>query len=319
MAPTVSVITPTYNRAHTLHRPRNSLNQQSDRLRIEWIIIDDGSTDGTHKLVENWQDISHFPIIYELVAHGGRNAAVNFAKKFISGDFAIVLDSDDCFNDHAFNLIRDKIDEYCTGSDATFAGLGFMCEDEHGNLLFPRTLSEPIRSSYLDGIFIHGLANQVKPGVGSEITYLWRREYYQQVSYPEIPPPDHIPEHFAHSRLSDFYQFVYVGDIIVRRFRHDGISRLTDNRPSPSSQALLFKCSQMEIQYHLGYFRHKPRYFCKQAINMSKFGYVCGIRLLDQYRSLTTTFSRILWALFLPIGLAKGFLRSLKSHNRFTS
>ena len=49
----LTVFTPTYNRAHTLPRTYESLRNQ-DCYCFEWLIIDDGSTDGTDKLVETW-------------------------------------------------------------------------------------------------------------------------------------------------------------------------------------------------------------------------------------------------------------------------
>ena len=39
----VSVLTPTYNRAHVLHRVDDSLNRQKTR-DFEWIVVDDSST-----------------------------------------------------------------------------------------------------------------------------------------------------------------------------------------------------------------------------------------------------------------------------------
>ena len=47
---TFTVFTPTYNRAHTLHRVYESLNAQTFR-DFEWLIVDDGSNDGTAELV----------------------------------------------------------------------------------------------------------------------------------------------------------------------------------------------------------------------------------------------------------------------------
>ena len=49
-----TVFTPTYNRAHTLSRLYESIRQQTVR-DFEWVIVDDGSTDGTAELVQRWQ------------------------------------------------------------------------------------------------------------------------------------------------------------------------------------------------------------------------------------------------------------------------
>ncbi len=50
---TVTIITPTYNRAEKLKDLYLSLHKQSS-YEFEWIIIDDGSTDDTEAIVNNF-------------------------------------------------------------------------------------------------------------------------------------------------------------------------------------------------------------------------------------------------------------------------
>ncbi|WP_431630987.1 glycosyltransferase, partial [Enterobacter roggenkampii] len=49
----ISVLTPTFNRYHTLQRLYDSLCSQNC-TNFEWIIIDDGSIDDTEKLVSEF-------------------------------------------------------------------------------------------------------------------------------------------------------------------------------------------------------------------------------------------------------------------------
>ena len=58
-----TVFTPTYNRAHTLHRVYDSLCAQTLR-DFEWIVIDDGSTDKTAEVVADWVKSADFPVRY---------------------------------------------------------------------------------------------------------------------------------------------------------------------------------------------------------------------------------------------------------------
>ena len=50
----ITVFTPTYNRAYILNKCYQSLCAQSNK-DFEWLIIDDGSTDNTSALVKKWQ------------------------------------------------------------------------------------------------------------------------------------------------------------------------------------------------------------------------------------------------------------------------
>ncbi len=58
---TFTVFTPTYNRAHLLYRTYNSLRKQTYR-DFEWLIVDDGSTDGTETLIKQWSQEAEFSI-----------------------------------------------------------------------------------------------------------------------------------------------------------------------------------------------------------------------------------------------------------------
>ena len=54
---TLTVFTPTYNRAHTIERVYESLKAQTCD-DFEWLVIDDGSTDNTKTLVESFIEAS---------------------------------------------------------------------------------------------------------------------------------------------------------------------------------------------------------------------------------------------------------------------
>ena len=55
-----TIFTPTYNRAHTLDRVYKSLLSQTF-TEFEWVIVDDGSTDNTEKIVEKWKNLATIP------------------------------------------------------------------------------------------------------------------------------------------------------------------------------------------------------------------------------------------------------------------
>src|SRR5260370_1372771 len=71
-----TVFTPTFNRCSTLPRVYESLRHQTLR-DFEWLIVDDGSTDGTGELVEEWQTESDFPIRYIYQENQGKPVAFN--------------------------------------------------------------------------------------------------------------------------------------------------------------------------------------------------------------------------------------------------
>ena len=128
---TLTVFTPTYNRKHTIGRTYESLCRQTCK-DFEWLIIDDGSSDGTREWVESlggktctigqkfdWmgrplegEDESHFTIdlpdfrlTYIYKPNGGLYTGYNVAYATIQTELCVCIDSDDFMPDDAVELI----------------------------------------------------------------------------------------------------------------------------------------------------------------------------------------------------------------------
>jgi len=90
--PAVSVIIPTYNRAHTIIRAIESILKQTYQ-DFEIIVVDDGSTDSTNKVIYSFKDAR---IRYTRHEHNkGEAAARNTGIKRAKGKFIAFQDSDD--------------------------------------------------------------------------------------------------------------------------------------------------------------------------------------------------------------------------------
>jgi glycosyltransferase involved in cell wall biosynthesis len=88
--PKVSVIIPTYNREKYIERAIKSVLEQTYR-DYELIIIDDGSTDNTGKILRKYdKKIRNFSML-----HSGVSAARNFGISKAHGEWIALLDSDD--------------------------------------------------------------------------------------------------------------------------------------------------------------------------------------------------------------------------------
>ncbi len=127
----LTIFTPTYNRKHTIVRTYESLCCQSNN-DFEWLIIDDGSYDGTREWVESlgekvvnkgmrfdWmgrlqdgEDGNHFviktekfPIEYVYKPNGGLYTGYNAAYAIIRTELCVCIDSDDYMPDDAVGKI----------------------------------------------------------------------------------------------------------------------------------------------------------------------------------------------------------------------
>ncbi len=141
-----SIITPTYNRAHTIERAINSILKQSYQ-NFEMIIIDDGSTDNTFEIVKKYLEDPRIRYIGPN-KNGGVNVARNIGLKNISkdSDWITFLDSDDEFLSDALEKMKKTIEMnsaynyfrfavlYDNGEAACFAKYDNIVLDYEGTL-----------------------------------------------------------------------------------------------------------------------------------------------------------------------------------------
>ncbi len=92
--PKVTVVIPTYNRAHLLERAIDSVLGQTCQ-DFELFIVDDGPSDGTRQLVEKKRANMAQPLRYWHRPHAGVSAARNWGIQRARGEWVAFLDSDD--------------------------------------------------------------------------------------------------------------------------------------------------------------------------------------------------------------------------------
>ncbi len=101
MPKTLTIFTPTYNRADLLPRGFEALCRQSSRDFV-WLIVDDGSTDGTREVVESFQTAPcGFEIRYIYKENGGLHTGYNTAIAHADTELCMCIDSDDWVADDA--------------------------------------------------------------------------------------------------------------------------------------------------------------------------------------------------------------------------
>jgi len=96
----LSVIVPVYNAAAYLERCIDSLLQQNE-TRFEAIFINDGSSDNSLSILQNYAHHAHFHIIDK--ANGGVSSARNDGIRAARGKLICFLDADDFLPAHAFS------------------------------------------------------------------------------------------------------------------------------------------------------------------------------------------------------------------------
>lgn len=102
----LTIVTPTYNRSHTLPILFESLKKQSVSS-FKWLIVDDGSTDDTQQLVQAFiRENTLFPIRYIQKTNGGKHTALNVAIREVDTELFFIVDSDDRLTADAVQTIE---------------------------------------------------------------------------------------------------------------------------------------------------------------------------------------------------------------------
>lgn len=135
--PLFSVVIPTFNRSRTIQRAVDSVLGQTEQ-DFEIIIVDDGSTDETFRVV-NVLSAAEPRIKYFKQANGGASRARNRGIEESNGKFVAFLDSDDIFLPFHLRQARDIL---CNDSEKIICTYAPIIVDRGNGV----TLTKPHRA-----------------------------------------------------------------------------------------------------------------------------------------------------------------------------
>ncbi len=130
--PKITIITPSYNRAHTLLRVFKSLNQQTFK-DFKWIIMDDGSMDNTKDLVANFKADSWFEIDYYWNKNQHKFITVFEGIKKVKSPYFMIMDSDDSYPNDALEILFNEAEKIQNQTE--FIGVMGLSQFENGEIV----------------------------------------------------------------------------------------------------------------------------------------------------------------------------------------
>ena len=199
---TLTIITPTYNRAGCLPILFDSLCKQTVQY-FQWLIIDDGSTDATEETIRSFTN-HQFKLDYYKKENGGKHTALNYAHPYIVGDIVCIVDSDDWLLPAAVETILETQNEYKTNEKIRlFTFLRGKNETDPINTSFP---DEPVVSNHID-FRINGR----RPGDCFEVLYT---DVLKEFPFPEHNNEKFLGEGYLWNNAGFKYDTVYIPKII---------------------------------------------------------------------------------------------------------
>lgn len=224
MKPLITVITPTYNRSKELPRLFESLQNQK-LYNFIWLIVDDGSTDNTKEVIDNFCN-SYFRIIYYIKENGGKHTALNLAFKYIKTDLSFIVDSDDYLLPEATLVIQSDWEKY---KNKDLCGISYL-RGYSAN----KVIGDTSPSDYMVDNFINMRFNK---HIGGDKAEVWVTKYLVEHSYPEFNGEKFFGESYLWIKMAQKRNMLFRNKIIyITEYLEGGLSK--------SGRALRIKCPQ---------------------------------------------------------------------------
>ena len=215
----ITVFTPTYNRGHLLPDLYNSLKRQTCK-DFEWVVVDDGSTDDTEKLVNSWLSQADFSVCYIKKENGGKQRAVNLGLQHAKGEYFFIVDSDDILADNAvetalkwFDTIRDK---------DGFAGIAGQKGYRDG-----KVVGGTFDGEYLDATTLE----RPKYNITGDKAEIFYTDVLKKFPFPEFDGEKFVPEALVYNRIAMAgYKLRWFNEVVyLAEYLPDGYSANVDS------------------------------------------------------------------------------------------
>lgn len=265
----ITVLTPTFNRGGGLQSLWDSLQKQTVK-DFEWLVVDDGSTDGTKNLITQLQEKSDFPIRYIYKNNGGKHTALNVGIQTICSELTFIVDSDDCVTDDAVESILKIHKKY--RSQNNICGYAFLRAFPDGKVNGKKFDVDEKIGSYID-VRVNG------DDTGADKAEVFKTHCLKEFPFPEYPNEKFLGEDLVWARMARKYEMVHINKAIyVGNYLEDGLTnnRRKHNIASPVGcmhRAEEFMESDLKIIYRI-----------KGGLQYIVYGKFAGVKVVDLIR-----------------------------------
>ena len=279
----LTIFTPTYNRAYILPKLYDSLCEQTCQ-DFEWLIVDDGSTDHTKELVDNWQQECKVCIRYIYQENSGKMMAHNKAVQESAGELFMCIDSDDCLcSDMVVEDTLSYWQQQMAIVDNPMSICGLIGYKKIGKK--EQTFPQDMQIAHLSELFENGFCG--------ETTLLFRRVILAKFPFPYFEGEKFVTDVYVYDQIDRIYNFLLYPYYMQNcEYQIGGYSN--------NYMKLLFNNPKGFRAYH------------NQCVKFRKKGYlksvICYIALsirIGDWKMFKQAANPFLTALFFPIGVIK--------------
>lgn len=173
--PLISIVVPIYNVENYLTRCVESIVGQSYH-EIEIILVDDGSTDSSPQICDNWAlKDSRIRVLHK--ANGGLSDARNAGMALATGELIGFIDSDDYINPEMYERLSKSIVE--TNSDISVCGIELFWDNEEKRMLLTKPMNRILTTEEAELALLR--ENELKQPV---VNRLYKRHVIENELFP---------------------------------------------------------------------------------------------------------------------------------------
>lgn len=211
----ISVLTSTYNRGELLKQLYQSLVKNIiNHIEIEWLIMDDGSTDETKSIVENFIKENKIEIKYNIQKNQGKMVAINQLVQQAAGEVIIDCDSDDYFTQNAFSIIQEEYEKH--KAEENIYGLCFLKYDSNHNNMGNNFKKE--KTTMFDLYFKEGETGEKAIVFNANI----RKQYIHQLEKKER----FVTEARMYHKMDEKYKMICINKpIMICEYQTEGYTK----------------------------------------------------------------------------------------------
>lgn len=211
----ICIFTPTYNRAYCLRNLYESLRKQTSN-DFNWLIVDDGSTDDTETLVEEFIDAGAFPITYIKQSNGGKQRAHNTGVDNCSSELFFCVDSDDTLVPDAVESILETWSKF--RNDEKIAGVIALQGPEQGKPHYNEMPRNTPLTTMWDLYY--------KFGHKGDTAHIYRTDTLREYPFDVEPDEKFIAETYVYHQIDQSYQLATLNKVVtIQEYLPDGYSK----------------------------------------------------------------------------------------------
>lgn len=299
--PKFTIFTSAFNAERTLHRVYESLQNQTLRS-FEWVVVSDGSVDGTEGIVEKWRENAPFPIRLERQEHSGTAASFNRAVAIARGEFFFQIDHDDGCKPVALEKLWETWGEVPEQARPSYAGMYVRSCDENG-----RPNGSGFGAPWRDATFHE---QYYKFRVREDQRPCWVTKIIRRFPAPILKGfSGWLPEGLTHARVGRIYKARWLNEILYVYYQadHSRVSLSGNGASFPHWPGLRAQYRE-QMAFDARWSRYAPVQFYRRAAAYSRFSLRLGMGPAAQWRELGTALGKALWLTALPLGLAMNLM-----------